>query len=148
MDYDMMASPNYEYQVYNANNKEHPAGSEELKNLYVDFYKSNNLTYSFVPFDGRSDYVGFIDNGIPAGGIATGAEGINKKNGLPYDQCYHSLCDDVSNLAFDAFLINTKLIAHSVATYAKSLDDFPSRNLNTSSVSTTEFAYRGSALIL
>lgn len=128
MDYDMMASPNYEYQVYDANNVDHPAGSEELKNLYVDFYESKNLTYSFVPFDGRSDYVGFINNGIPAGGIATGAEGINKKNGIAFDKCYHQLCDDVSNLAFDAFLVNTKLIAHSVATYAKSLDDFPKRS--------------------
>lgn len=31
MDYDMMASPNYEYEIYDANNKENPKGSEELK---------------------------------------------------------------------------------------------------------------------
>ncbi|BAO39279.1 aminopeptidase Y [Kluyveromyces marxianus] len=134
MDYDMMASPNYEYEVYDANNKDHPAGSEELKNLYIDYYKSKNLNYTLVPFDGRSDYVGFINNGIPAGGIATGAEGINHENGKPFDKCYHSLCDDVSNLAFDAFVINTKLIAHSVATYAKSLDGFPKRTFSNSTV--------------
>ncbi|CDO93574.1 unnamed protein product [Kluyveromyces dobzhanskii CBS 2104] len=148
MDYDMMASPNYEYQVYDANNKDHPEGSEELKNLYIDFYQSQNLTYSLIPFDGRSDYVGFINHGIPSGGIATGAEGINKKNGFPFDQCYHSLCDDVSNLAFDAFLVNTRLIAHSVATYAKSLEGFPERNLNVTAASTSEFPYRGSKLIV
>ncbi|CAH00443.1 aminopeptidase Y [Kluyveromyces lactis] len=148
MDYDMMASPNYEYQVYDANNKDHPAGSKELKNLYIDYYQSKNLTYSLIPFDGRSDYVGFINHGIPSGGIATGAEGINDENGLPFDKCYHSLCDDVSNLAFDAFLVNTQLIAHSVATYAKSLEDFPQRNLNVTSENVADFSYRGSHLIL
>ena len=40
MDYDMMASPNYEYQVYDANNKDHPNGSGNLKDLYIDWYTS------------------------------------------------------------------------------------------------------------
>lgn len=128
MDYDMMASPNYEYEIYDANDKDDPKGSEELKNLYIEYYKSKNLTYTLVPFDGRSDYVGFIENGIPAGGIATGAEKKNVKNGKVLDKCYHSLCDDIDNLAWDAFMVNTQLIAHSVATYGYSLEGFPERN--------------------
>lgn len=131
MDYDMMASPNYEYEVYDANNKDDPKGSEELKNLYIDYYKSKNLTYTLVPFDGRSDYVGFIENGIPAGGIATGAEKNNVNNGKVLDKCYHSLCDDIDNLAWDAFLVNTQLIAHSVATYGNSFEGFPERDNTT-----------------
>lgn len=130
MDYDMMASPNYEYEIYDANNHDNPRGSEELKNLYIDFYKSHKLNYTLVPFDGRSDYVGFIENGIPAGGIAAGAEKNNVWNGKVLDKCYHQLCDNVSNIAFDAFLINTKLIAHSVATYADSFEGFPLRDMN------------------
>lgn len=128
MDYDMMASPNYEYEIYDANDKEDPKGSEELKNLYIDYYNSKNLSYTLVPFDGRSDYVGFIENGIPAGGIATGAEKKNVNNGKVLDKCYHSLCDDLDNLAWDAFLVNTQLIAHSVATYADSFEGFPERD--------------------
>lgn len=80
MDYDMLASPNYAYQIYNASNTANPKGSEELRILYEEFYADNGLNYTFIPFDGRSDYVGFIENGIPGGGIATGAEGIKTKD--------------------------------------------------------------------
>lgn len=138
MDYDMMASPNYEYEIYDANNIDHPKGSEELKNLYIDYYKSKGLNYTLVPFDGRSDYVGFIENGIPAGGIAAGAEKNNMFNGGVLDKCYHLLCDDMNNLSWDAFMVNTKLIAHSVATFARSFDGFPERqNVNGTSMGIT-----------
>lgn len=136
MDYDMMGSPNFAYQIYNATNDASPVGSEELRDLYVDWYEAHNLSYTFIPFDGRSDYDGFIRAGIPAGGIATGAEGIKTKEeakkfggkaGDWYDPCYHQLCDDVGNVNVTAWEVNTKLIAHSVATYAKSFDGFPKR---------------------
>lgn len=130
MDYDMMASPNYEYQVYDANNQDHPKGSEELKNMYIDYYTSKKLNYTLVPFDGRSDYVAFIENGIPGGGVATGAEGLNRHNGKVLDECYHMICDDVSNIDFEAFLVNTKLIAHSVGIYGRSLNKFPKREFS------------------
>lgn len=146
MDYDMMASPNYEYEVYDANNVDNPKGSEELKNLYIDYYTSHGLNYTLIPFDGRSDYVGFIEHGIPGGGIAAGAEKNNAENGDVLDKCYHQLCDDLSNIAWDAFLINTQLIAHSVATYGASLDGFPTRE-NDTTVDSLAFAYRGDKLI-
>ncbi|TFA98038.1 Aminopeptidase Y [Trichoderma ghanense] len=140
MDYDMMASPNFAYQIYNATNAASPAGSEELRNLYVDWYQSQGLNYTFIPFDGRSDYDGFIRAGIPAGGIATGAEAVKTKEeaemfggraGEWLDPCYHQLCDDLGNLNHTAWEVNTKLIAHSVATYALSFDGFPKRKLET-----------------
>lgn len=141
MDYDMMASPNFAYQVYNATNAENPVGSEELRDLYVDWYTQQGLNYTFIPFDGRSDYSAFILNGIPGGGIATGAEGVKTKEeeevfggvaGDWYDPCYHQLCDDLGNVNMTAWEVNTKLIAHSVATYAKSLDGLPERSLDVS----------------
>jgi len=136
MDYDMMGSPNFAYQIYNATNAENPTGSEELRDVYVDWYDAHGLNYTFIPFDGRSDYDGFIRNSIPAGGIATGAEGRKTKKeakmfggkaGDWYDPCYHQLCDDVGNVNVTAWEVNTKLIAHSVATYAKSFKGFPAR---------------------
>lgn len=162
MDYDMMASPNYEYQVYDANNKDHPNGSGDLKDLYIDWYTGHGLNYTLVPFDGRSDYVGFIDAGIPAGGIATGAEGVKTKKGQEkfggtagewFDPCYHQLCDDLKNPDYEAWVINTKLIAHSVATYAKSFEGFPERepasDLHIASTKVSDsFKYRGSQLIM
>jgi aminopeptidase Y len=118
MDYDMLASPNYAYQIYNATNAVNPTGSEELRNLYIDYYESHGVNYTFIPFDGRSDYDAFIKHGIPGGGIATGAEGIKTKEeaemfggkaGDWYDPCYHQLCDTVDNLALDAWVLNTKV---------------------------------------
>lgn len=121
MDYDMMASPNFAYQIYNATNAENPAGSEELRDLYVDWYEEQGLNYTFIPFDGRSDYDGFIRGGIPAGGIATGAEGVKTKEeekqfggkaGDWYDPCYHQLCDDLGNVNYTAWVVNTKVRSH------------------------------------
>jgi aminopeptidase Y len=118
MDYDMLASPNYAYQIYNATDAVNPVGSEELRNLYVDYYESHGENYTFIPFDGRSDYDAFIKHGIPGGGIATGAEGVKTeeevekfggKAGEWYDHCYHQLCDTVENLALDAWVLNTKV---------------------------------------
>ena len=118
MDYDMLASPNFAYQVYDARDKVNPAGSQALRDLYVDWYGKNGVNHTYIPFDGRSDYDGFIRNGIPAGGIATGAEGIKTKkevamfggeDGVPYDVCYHQLCDNMSNLNLTAWELNSKV---------------------------------------
>ncbi|KAH7071012.1 aminopeptidase Y precursor [Paraphoma chrysanthemicola] len=158
MDYDMMASPNFAYQIYNATNALNPHGSEELRDLYIKWYEDQGLNYTFIPFDGRSDYDGFIRNSIPGGGIATGAEGIKTKKEVEmfggkagdwYDPCYHQLCDDVGNVNVTSFVVNTKLIAHSVATYAKSLKGFPKRTLEAKSSAYAEnVKYHGSKLFI
>lgn len=147
MDYDMMASPNYEYEVYDGNNTVNPEGSEEIKQLYIEYYTSHGHNYTLIPFDGRSDYVGFIEHGIPGGGVAAGAEKKNFENGKVLDRCYHQLCDDVSNIAWDAFLVNTRLIAHSVATYGADLSIFPKRVPVDAATSSLLFAYRGDKLV-
>lgn len=160
MDYDMMASPNYEYQIYNGTNEDFPAGSGSLRDLYIDYYEDHGLNWTLVPFDGRSDYVGFLDQGIPAGGIATGAEGVKTPEGQEkfggeagkwFDPCYHQLCDSLANVDYDAWLVNTQLIAHSVATYARDLENFPVRS-TVKTASTTkpsdDFKYRGSYLVM
>lgn len=164
MDYDMLASPNFAYQIYNATNDAHPVGSEELRDLYVDWYEAHDLNYTFIPFDGRSDYDGFIRAGIPAGGIATGAEVIKTKEerelfggkaGAAFDECYHQLCDDTGNVNVTAWELNTKLVAHSVATYAASFEGFPKRDagaLSATGVKSDTYAqtakYRGDHLFI
>jgi aminopeptidase Y len=121
MDYDMLASPNYAYQIYNATNALNPVGSEELRDLYIDYYEKQGQNYTFIPFDGRSDYDGFIRHGIPGGGIATGAEGVKTKEeeekfggkaGDWFDPCYHQICDTVENLNLKAWEVNAKVSNH------------------------------------
>ena len=75
--------------------------------MFNDYFASQNLPTAPTAFDGRSDYGPFIDRGIPAGGLFTGAEGIKTAQqaavyggtaGVAYDHCYHQLCDDLTNL--------------------------------------------------
>lgn len=118
VDLDMLASPNYAYQIYNATNDENPAGSEEYRDLLAEWYKAQGLNSMYTEFDGRSDYVGFIQNGIPAGGFSTGAEGVKTEEevelfggvaGEWYDKNYHQIGDDLANLNMTAWEMNTKV---------------------------------------
>ncbi|KFY76952.1 hypothetical protein V499_03536 [Pseudogymnoascus sp. VKM F-103] len=160
MDYDMMASPNFAFQIYNATDAVNPAGSQQLRELYADYYEAQSLNHTLIPFDGRSDYDAFLRSGVPSGGIATGAEGIKTaaeaemfggSAGEWFDPCYHQLCDNLSNLDMVAWEVNTKLIAHSVATYARTLEDFPKRADNLAAKSMTaprNEVYHGHKLIM
>ena len=78
-------------------------------------------------FSGRSDYGPFIEAGIPAGGLFTGAEGIKTvaeaaiwggTAGAAYDPCYHLACDNYDNINLDALNINSDAVAYSVLQFA------------------------------
>ncbi|KFY27513.1 hypothetical protein V493_03445 [Pseudogymnoascus sp. VKM F-4281 (FW-2241)] len=126
MDYDMMASPNYAFQIYNATDAVNPVGSQQLRELYVDYYDAHSLNHTLIPFDGRSDYDAFIRNGIPGGGIATGAEGIKT--------------------AAEAEMFG----GSAVAIYAQSLEDFPKREVVATASTTAPRSglYHGHKLIM
>lgn len=117
LDFDMVASPNYARQVYDGNGSEEgnpagPGGSGFIESLFTDWFDSQSQAHEPIPFDGRSDYVGFTDAGIPAGGIFTGAEKVKTQEefemfggtvGAPLDPCYHQACDTTNNLNLKAF---------------------------------------------
>ena len=74
-----------------------PPGSGLIEEIQDSWFQSKGQETDRVPFDGRSDYVGFTDRGIPAGGIFAGAEGIKTAAqeavyggdaGSWYDPCY------------------------------------------------------------
>ena len=133
-----IASPNYVYGIYdgdgNAFNLSGPLGSAELERDFEEFYRSRDTPFVPSEFSGRSDYAAFIENGIPSGGLFTGAE-VRKTEeeaalfggtaGESYDPNYHKAGDTIDNLALDAFLLNTQSIANSVAKYALSFDTLP-----------------------
>ena len=111
LDYDMLASPNYVRFVYDGDGSEPgnedfagPPGSGKVESVFDDWFKANGMPSDRVPFDGRSDYVGFTDRGIPAGGVFAGAEGEKTEEQAAiyggaahswYDPCYHQLCDNL-----------------------------------------------------
>lgn len=139
LDYDMLGSRNYVYEIYDSDDSENPKGSSALRDMYIDWYKSHGYNYSLQPFDGRSDYVGFVQIGIPSSGVDSGVEEIKTDEdvakfggeaGKAYDECYHLACDNEGNVNVESWLVNSKLVAHSVAKYAESLAGFPKRDLS------------------
>ena len=50
-----------------------PEGSDEIEYVLEDYYEAQGLWYEGTEFSGRSDYQAFIVNGIPSGGLFTGA---------------------------------------------------------------------------
>ena len=78
LDFDMLASPNYALQIYDGDGSEFgvagPKGSGIVESVFQKFYDARGLYTERIAFDGRSDYDEFTKVGIPAGGIAAGAE--------------------------------------------------------------------------
>ncbi|TFK19469.1 Zn-dependent exopeptidase [Coprinopsis marcescibilis] len=138
LNFDMVASPNFGYFIYDGDGSAFgltgPPGSEHIEKTFEDFFKGKRLRSAPTEFSGRSDYGPFLDVGIPAGGLFTGAEGVKTAEeaqwwggqaGVAYDACYHQACDGVANLHREAWLQNTRAAAHSIATYARSIDGIP-----------------------
>ncbi|KAH7305585.1 aminopeptidase Y [Stachybotrys elegans] len=142
LNFDMIASPNYIYGIYDGDgsafNVEGPAGSDVIEKDFETFYESYGLGHVPSEFTGRSDYAAFIENGIPSGGIFTGAEVLKTEEeaalfggeaGVAYDINYHQPGDTVDNLNHEAYLVNTKSIAYTVAKYSMSWDSLPAVDL-------------------
>ena len=112
----MIGSPNYVRFVYDGDNSAFPVGpnaaagppgSGEIERVFHDYFGGVGLASSETPFSGRSDYGPFIEQGIPAGGLFTGAEGVKTPEqaaiyggtaGAQYDHCYHLACDTIDNV--------------------------------------------------
>jgi Peptidase family M28/PA domain len=113
LDTDMIASPNFARLVYDGDGSTFgselagPAGSGTIERVLTDYWSQRGMVSEPIPFDGRSDYVGFINRGIPAGGVFAGAEApktaaqVAKYGGVEGEQldpCYHEDCDTYSTV--------------------------------------------------
>jgi Zn-dependent M28 family amino/carboxypeptidase len=111
LNFDMIGSPNFVRFVYDGDGNTFgasgPNGSGTVEKVFLDYFASQGLKTEPTEFDGRSDYEAFINAGIPAGGLFSGAEGIKTAEqaaiyggtaGVAYDPCYHEACDDLTNL--------------------------------------------------
>jgi Zn-dependent M28 family amino/carboxypeptidase len=111
LNFDMLGSPNYARLVYDGDGSDTgtagPDGSGAIERLFLNYFKARGLASEPTAFDGRSDYGPFIDVGIPAGGLFSGAEGIKTPAqvqlfhgtaGVAFDKCYHQACDTIDNL--------------------------------------------------
>ena len=136
LNFDMIGSPNFVRFVYDGDLSDSeppaggaPAGSAEIEKLFLDYFASQGLATRPTAFDGRSDYGPFIEAGIPAGGLFTGAEGIKTQEeaqvfggvaGQQYDPCYHLGCDRLTNLSTTALEQMGDGAAHATITLGQS----------------------------
>jgi Zn-dependent M28 family amino/carboxypeptidase len=120
---DMIASPNFFRGVYNAS-----SGASDIRNasltiqgLFEEYFNENQLPFDLTPMAGSSDHYSFITNGIPAGGLFTGA-GVTKSPAMrskykglanaAFDPCYHQQCDTVDNINEQALTEMSKAAAY------------------------------------
>ncbi|WP_340536816.1 M20/M25/M40 family metallo-hydrolase [Nocardioides sp. GXZ039] len=135
LNYDMVGSPNYRIGVYDADESTYeasapvPAGSIETERAYRAYFKAIGQPVVDTAFSGRSDYQAFIENGVAAGGLFSGGDGIKTEEearlfggtaGLDYDPNYHSPEDDISNINRRSVSIMSDAIAHLTITLGKS----------------------------
>lgn len=138
LNFDMIASPNYVNQVYDGDgstfNVSGPAGSGEIESLFQKFYDDLGWPHEPTEFDGRSDYDAFIQNGIPGGGIFTGAEVVKTEEqvklyggeaGKSFDPNYHGKGDTIENLHKGAYLLGARGAGYAAAEYARSTKSLP-----------------------
>ena len=129
INFDMIASPNFIYGVYDADESSFeapvpvPAGSDALEDLFEAYYTIEGIPYEDTEFSGRSDYQVFILLDIPASGLFTGAEGIKSDEqqaiwggtaGDQYDPCYHLACDTFDNVGVTPLEVNIDAVAYAV----------------------------------
>jgi Zn-dependent M28 family amino/carboxypeptidase len=135
LNFDMVGSPNYIFMTQDADESSFeapvavPPGSPAIEDLFESFYTKQGEPYDDAAFDGRSDYQAFIANGIPAGGLFTGAEVPKTAEqkaiwggtvGAQFDPCYHIACDTFANNNNHALAVNADLIGFAILSYAYS----------------------------
>ncbi|HEV2797693.1 MAG TPA: M20/M25/M40 family metallo-hydrolase [Nocardioides sp.] len=139
LNFDMIGSPNYYFGIYDADQSSFkapagvtvPKGSEHIEGTLESFYTVRDEPYDDSAFSGRSDYQAFINNGIPSGGLFTGAEVVKTAKqqaiwggvaGKSFDPCYHLACDTIANVNQKALDVNADAVAFAVLTYAYSTE--------------------------
>lgn len=115
LNFDMIGSPNPARFVYDGDGSLGDAlpgllpdpDAAVIEALFVAHFDRLGLAHLPAPLEGRTDYVGFSQLGLPVGGLFTGAEQRKPEAevglfggvaGEPYDPCYHASCDTVANV--------------------------------------------------
>ncbi len=118
--YDMIGSPFPVWAIYKGDNPGDAPGAQIL----LDYLTAAGKPAYFGSFGTGSDYVGFLQLGIPSSGLFSGA-------GAPTDPCYHLACDTTSNINSEALTLNSKAAGYVAAKFALSLEGVPLRTKTT-----------------
>ncbi len=81
-------------------------GSAAITDAYGAWFGQRGEPFQPTDLGGSSDHFGFVEAGIPTGGLFAGASetggaaqpGAGGSGGEPPDACYHLACDDIDNV--------------------------------------------------
>ncbi len=131
LNFDMIGSPNFVRFIYDGDGSDFglvgPPGSDAIEAFFEDFYAGKGLASEATSFSNRSDYQAFMNAGIAAGGLFTGAGGVKTLEqaalyggtaGEPYDPCYHRACDSFDNVSLEVLDQNADAVAASTLHFA------------------------------
>src|SRR5689334_2927496 len=102
MNFDMIASPNPGYFIYDDN-----AAGNEARDELKAYFTGKNVQTEYIDVQGRSDHAAFRSLGLPTAGTFSGAEEIKTsaqatkwggQANVAFDKCYHRACDTNTNL--------------------------------------------------
>ncbi|MDP8900869.1 MAG: M20/M25/M40 family metallo-hydrolase [Actinomycetota bacterium] len=120
LNFDMVGSPNFTNTVYE--------GPDEVEDVFGSYFEARDIeAETNSALDGRSDHGPFQDEGVPTGGLFSGAEGTKTEEqqeafggeaGAPFDRCYHLACDDTDNLSEESLDTLSDAAAHATAVLA------------------------------
>jgi Zn-dependent M28 family amino/carboxypeptidase len=138
LNFDMLGSPNPGYFTYDGDQSTPPKdnegvprvpeGSAGIERTLVAYLKGTGKPPEDTSFDGRSDYDGFTQSGVPAGGIFSGAgdkksveqaERWGGQAGEPFDPNNHKATDTLDHIDRTALEINGGGVAYAVGVYAQ-----------------------------
>ncbi|MFI7893883.1 M28 family metallopeptidase [Streptomyces sp. CACIS-1.16CA] len=127
LNFDMIGSPNAGYFVYD--------DDPVIEKTFKDYFAGLNVpTEIEIEGDGRSDHAPFKSVGIPVGGLFTGAGNTKSAAqaqkwggtaGQAFDRCYHSSCDNLSNVNDTALDRNSDAAAHAIWTLSSGTGEPP-----------------------
>jgi Zn-dependent M28 family amino/carboxypeptidase len=136
----MLASPNPGYFTYDGDQSgpigkdqsppRVPEGSAGIERTFVAYLQKEGKKAQDTSFDGRSDYDGFTQAGIPSGGLFAGAEEKMSADQAklwggqadqPFDPNYHQATDTYDHIDRTALGIQGGGVAYVVGLYAQDL---------------------------
>ncbi|MDG4663364.1 M28 family metallopeptidase [Mycobacterium sp. 236(2023)] len=138
LNFDMLGSPNPGYFTYDGDQSEAPdprrpvprvpEGSAGIERTLMGYLDRAGKPGQDTSFDGRSDYDGFTQAGVPAGGLFSGAEEKMSAEQAdlwggeadqPFDPNYHKASDTLDHIDEPALQIHGSGVAYAVALYAQ-----------------------------
>ncbi len=138
LNFDLIGSPNFVRFVYDGDGSVFglagPEGSGAIEALFAGHYSAQGLPFEPTDYGttGRSASSTFAFEGIPIGGIFTGAESIKTPEqaaiyggtaGAQYDPCYHLACDTFDNISLEALDQNSDAAAAVILQLGNNTED-------------------------